>query len=38
MVSGKPLNDSLQKGHLDHLNKNVVIGNKKISSLLASEK
>lgn len=30
MMSGKPLNDNLQKGHLDHLNRKVVVGTKKM--------
>lgn len=30
MMSGKPLNDNLQKGHVDDLNRKVVVGTKKM--------
>lgn len=30
MMSGQPLNDNLQKGHLDHLTTKLVVGTKKM--------
>lgn len=30
MMPSKPLNNNLQKGHLDHLNRKLMVGTKKM--------